>query len=134
MNTNYPIDLYVEHSNKVFKENVALYRGMCTQKILDRLSKSQTVTKAVLDNFRKEFDQEVYVRKRKLNEEAFEGDVRILIDFLKPYELYKCKQRKFISSLAKFSADPLVTLDMYHIHDWIKKRLNDMKMQSALRR
>ena len=54
-NSNYPIDLCVEHSNKVFKDNVSLYRGDCTQKVLDRISKSQTITKEILDNHQQEF-------------------------------------------------------------------------------
>lgn len=65
--SNYPIDLGVEHSNRVFKETFNMFDGKTTQEVLHHISKSQSETTLVLDNFANEFDQPTYVGHRQVN-------------------------------------------------------------------
>ena len=134
--SNYAIDLCVEHSNKVFKENFSLYRGECTQQALDRVSKSQTVTKKILDNFQTEFGgREAHIGRHNVNAEKYENDVMMLYNMLEPYKLYVEKERIMrSSSLSSACKDPVRQLDIYSFQDWIAKRMNDMKTQTNLRR
>ena len=133
-NTNYAIDLCVEHCNKVFKEHISLYRGECTKKVLDRISKAQTSTKAILDNYNSEFGTPPYIGQHKVHKDLYEEDVSALINFLTPYKLYNPANRVFRSSLGKAVADPVLQIDMNKLQDWLINKLHEMKTQTHLKR
>ena len=50
--TNYAVDLAVEHENKYFKEVLSSYRGEYTQDSIDKVSKAGNVTKVMLDTLK----------------------------------------------------------------------------------
>ena len=130
--SNYPVDLLIEHSNKDFKENFHLYRGQPTQKALDRISKSQTMTTKILDDFQKEFAVARYISTHKPNEESHQKDLDILFNSLHSYRLFEDCGRQLRSNVLTVS-DPISSLDSHGLLDWMNAKIMEIRTESYLR-
>ena len=128
VDSNYPADLLVEHSNKTFKDNFYMYRGEPTQQVLDRVSKSQSITSKILDNFKKEFATAQFIGQHKVNQEKYDSDVSILCSAIEPQQLYSSKQR-CLRTPKLVKADPVSTIDPYLLLDWMVRKINHIRTQ-----
>lgn len=129
---NHPIDLECEHRNRVFKESFSLSRGEVNQKTLDRYSKSQDETTAILDNFEMQFDSERYIHKRKVNEEAYDKDIDLIMKTVGPINIFAHENRKLHSTKLTLR-DPLTQLNMCRFQNWLRKRLRVMETYTFLK-
>ncbi len=87
--TNYPMDLSVEHDNKTFKNDIHSYRGEITEKSITRVSRSLEATDDILHSF----DQSCSIHKPsgKHTRLSVEEDVKILVDQLLEVNIYDKK-------------------------------------------
>lgn len=131
---NHPIDLECEHKNKDFKESFGLYRGKVSQKMLDRYSKSQDETTAILDNFQKQFDKERFISQHKRNEEAYNKDVELIVKTVRSKNIFTPGTRELHSKKLKASSrDVLAGIDTSRLQNWIRKRLRVMETYTFLK-
>lgn len=130
--SNYPADLLVEHSNKIFKDNFHLYRGTVTQNVLDRFSKSQTQTTKVLDNFQQQFAIGRYVGTHKQNTENLQNDLEILFASLSSQQLFSSNNRK-LRCLSIKTVDAVATLDPHKLLDWMYATIEGMRTYTYLK-
>ena len=129
--SNYPADLLVEHSNKVFKNNFYMFRGEPTQQLLNRMSKSQTMTSEILDNFQKEFATARFVGQHKVNQEKYDNDISILCRAVVPQHLFLPQNRQ-LSTPKLTHMDPIPSIDAYALLDWMRSKIDHVRTESYL--
>ena len=88
--TNLPMDLDQEHQNKFFKDHFTLNRSEPSKKVLDRLSLAQSTVQTVLTNFEDGFGLEHHSKRRAINEEAHNKDIKKLYLHLKEKKYGYC--------------------------------------------
>lgn len=127
--TNIPIDLDVEHSNKHFKENFRLAQGELSQKVLDRLSKSQDVVVDILDTFRESFKLVNHTALRVMNEDKYKEDVNKIAKHLKCGNVFDVIPGRKVGSeqLKKAATDLFANIDRYKLMYWMIERLAVMQ-------
>lgn len=78
--SNYPADLLVEHNNKGIQRQLPSV-SQCghSTRVIDRLSKSQSQTSEIMDNFCKEFAKPQFIGRDKANKEKMQRDVDLII-------------------------------------------------------
>lgn len=129
--SNLPMDLDVEHSNKFFKENLRLSKGEATAKVLNRLSKSQDKVMVLDSTFVHSFAIQIYSARRKINASKYEQDIEKLklelrgIDVFSPHP----GRRHCSDKLNKTSCDMVNRLDVNDFKDWMMERFSRMKDQ-----
>lgn len=128
-NTNIPVDLDVEHSNKFFKENFRVSQGEISEKVLNRISQAQDIVKETLDAFRKSFQLEFYEKQHKADPEKYLADCRKITKVLSSHNVYdKSGSAKLYSrQLAKSCIDPIQEMDMTKFRLWLLSKLTEMK-------
>lgn len=114
---NIPLDLLLEFFNRILKEAVKKLGPYASQKSIDRICKSITLTKELLDRF----DAELHIHKRSGShvansaEEDFKKIVKDLVDHkdmqLTPGRAYRHFRGMKSSFLSNFSVQDL--------HKWI---------------
>lgn len=124
-NTNIPIDLDLEHSNKEFKENFRLSLGEPSQNVLDRLSKSQDHVTAILDSFRQSFHLQHYEARRTVNELKYQEDVNTIAKHLKSANAFVVVPGRLLynKQLELAAKDILSVIDLYKLKHWLSHRL-----------
>ena len=129
--TNIPVDLDVEHANKDFKENFRLSLGEPSQKVLDRLSKSQDRVKEVLDSFTESFSLQQVEARRTVNQANYLNDVKKIVDHLKNANVFTMIPNRALHSkqLNIAARDVLATMDLYKLRFWLSHRLSVMMDQ-----
>ena len=129
--TNIPIDLDVEHSNKDFKENFRLSLGEPSQKVLDRLSKSQDYVINILTSFRSSFQLQDYEARRTVDQAKYQEDVDKIVRHLTSANVFAVVPGRTLHSeqLNNAAADILANIDLYKLKHWLTHRLAIMMDQ-----
>ena len=123
--TNMPMDLDLEHSNKFFKEHFTLKTNVPSQSVLDRLSLSQDKLEKTLQNFYQEFKIHRHTPLRSINSAGYKKDVFALHQHLSPRQMFveKPGRQLYSSKLMEASHDVLLLIDMYKFKQWLKTSL-----------
>ena len=97
------------NSRQIYVQSTPTHRGECAQQALDRVSKLQTLTKKILDNFQTNFGgKDAHVGCHNLNAEKYENDMTMLYTHLEPYKLYVARERVMRSSSLNYACkDPV---------------------------
>ena len=134
--SNMPMDLDLEHSNKVFKEHFTLSRSEPSEKCLARLSLAQDCLQEILINFYNQFQLEDYQARRQVSKSKYDEDVNKLVKHLKPSNVFmkQTGRRHYSEQLRRASHDPLVLVEMYDLKQWMANRLKIMQDQIFLQK
>ena len=116
--SNVPLDLDLEHDNKILKEQVKKLGRNLTQKAVSRICKFQFVNKAMLDNY----DKCIQKMKKKSGKHTVRSDSKDFITILNKLvaeNVMSCKSGRSLASFPKISSDPLDKIDIHGIYKWI---------------
>lgn len=119
--TNFPMDLDVEHDNKAFNSDIHSFKGEITDKSIARVSHSTEPTNAILEAY----DKSTHVNKPsgKHTSISTKDDVMALVADLKEGDLYKTiLERKHIA-FPNMKHDLLGDIDIDKLRDWISNSL-----------
>ena len=118
--TNFLIDLDVEHHNKPLKTDISTFRGEITEKCLQRVSRSLQDTEAILHRR----DQDVKVKRpsgKHKGASRREDTVKLsLLLHTKGFVFHQIPNREH-KSFGPVPANPLSTLDMTGLHKWLRE-------------
>ena len=120
ISSNIPLDLMVEHDNKLVKERLALYRGEFDSNYLDLISKSHEETNEILEFHEKSFRSYRNPKCRSRCEEKYQQDISSLLDHM--VHPFKNKGRKYLTDLqGKIPTESRETLC-----PWVNKKVRWM--------
>lgn len=119
--TNYPMDLSVEHDNKTFKNDIHSYRGEITEKSITRVSRSLGATDDILHSF----DRSCGIHKPsgKHTRLSVEEDVKILVDQFLEVSLYDKKPGRKHNSFPDMKHNILDEIDSDKLKLWVSNSL-----------
>lgn len=126
--TNKPMDLDLEHSNKHFKENFRLSLGEPTQKVLDRLSKSQDKVISIVSQFKQDFGLESFDAMRKVDISKYNGDVGKVASLLSASKVFEIHPGRtlYTQVLNEKSSQDLVKSDLVQLKHWFIGRMTSL--------
>ena len=130
INSNFPNDLDVEHCNRIFKDEAHSYRGVFTERTLNRVSRSAQK----IDNVVKNFDKISNVTKPSGKHKAanFENDIYSLVRQYSGMHLFDFIPGRHHSAYQHIKENPLNDLDMDKVKDWIESCLKKFKQKHLL--
>lgn len=117
INTNFPNDMDVEHCNKIFKDDAHSYRGIFTERTLNRVSRSSQK----VDSIVKQFDRmnKVVRPSGKHKEANFENDIISLVRQFHGRDLFSFIPGRQYHAFPDIHENPLKGLDMDKLRDWM---------------
>ena len=124
VNTNYPKDLDVEHSNKLIKQDLKTYRGEITEKTSTRISRSTDTTSKIA----KRMDKITGVRKPsgKHTKRDVKDDVGLLVEQFHKARLFSNIHGRKHSAFPDVCSNPIKMLDPHTLKDWIFNTFRDV--------
>ena len=126
LNSNIAIDLYMEHENKYFKEQLKTYRGEYTQAPIDRISKSQSALNVILRNH----DTSLSTRKPASHgtDPVSSEDIRKLVKVYGPANLFTTVDgRQHSADLVMTRRNIMTSLSSGETEKWLWNKIHDMK-------
>jgi hypothetical protein len=122
VDTNFPMDLNVEHDNRAFKMDIHSFKGEITDKSISRVSHSTKPTDDILEAF----DKATHVRKPsgKHTKMSTHDDVMALVDHFQEGDLYKRITGRKHMAFPSMKYDLLAEIDVDQLGNWIS---NSMK-------
>jgi hypothetical protein len=124
VNSNFPLDLDMEHDNGLFKDQIRTYRGDFTEKAIQRVSRSTRTTEEILTNL----DKVSHVSKPRGKHTKLDTqkDILDLAAQLHKKQLFTEKSKR---NHKGFENVPqlLSTLTHSNVSDWIGKTLKSLK-------
>ncbi|CAC5412530.1 unnamed protein product [Mytilus coruscus] len=132
VNTNHPNDLDVEHCNKVFKDSAHSNRGVFTEKVVARVSKSAMKVHEIIKQFDKVCNVQVPSGRHKTCDKEID-----IITLVKPFQA--CNLFDFIPGRShcaypNIKENPLTELDMEFVRDWIAASLKKFQNNISISR
>lgn len=124
-NTNHPMDLEIEHENKTFKNDCHSFHGEITDKSIARVSRSTEVSEEIVHNY----DRCTMVKKPsgKHTKLSTEGDVAMIVEHLKPSDVFQNIPGRCHSAFETIEHDLLQQLDVDRYKVWISKSIKKFK-------
>lgn len=124
---NIPLDLQMEHLNRVFKENINTFRSKISEKSISRSSQAIGPIQQLINTFDKERNQLVPT--------SSPVDFEIILQTLKTESFTHIKGR-YHESFKTFNADPFAKLkaDPKKLHAWICLKVNLLATDHELRK
>lgn len=121
VNSNFPVDLDIEHNNGYFKEEVRTYRGDFTDRTLKRVSRSASLNEKVVQNF----DKVCEVRRagRKHTKLDCSDDIVQLSLQFKNANVFDAGSQRQHRGFDQVTADITSALSNDYITDWISNTL-----------
>jgi hypothetical protein len=118
--TNLPNDLDLEHCNKVFKDEAHSFRGIFTEKVVSRVSRSSLLTDAVVKNFDRVSN--VVRPSGKHTPGDIQCDIDALVRQMMGMQLFECIPGRQHSAFLGFKANQL-SLNMHEFRDWLSRSM-----------
>lgn len=125
--TNHPMDLEIEHDNKLFKNDCLSYRGEITEKTLQRVGRSTMPSDEILKNFDK--TSEVKRLSGQHTMMSTEEDVLTLVDHLIPAQVYSNIPGRAHSAFEEMPNSLLDTIDCDKLKTWISQSLKKFSLK-----
>lgn len=124
--SNMPIDLFMEHENKLFKKQLPTYRGEYTQASIDRISKSQTLINMILRNF--DAERHGHRKSSKPTQPVSKDDVIRLVEVYKHANLFHEQPgRNHSTSLMFLQRNAMASLTSVEMEMWLMKKFKYLK-------
>ncbi|CAC5425835.1 unnamed protein product [Mytilus coruscus] len=114
-NTNHPNDIDVEHCNKVFKDSAHSYRGVFTEKVVARVSKSAMKVHEIIKQFDKVCNVHVLSGRHKTCDK--EIDIITLVRQFQACNLFDFIPGRSHYAYPNIKENPLTELDMEFVRD-----------------
>ena len=129
---NIPLDLMVEHYNRVFKDDLNTFRSNIGEKSVSRSSRAIGIMKEMLDKF----DSSIKIKKpsgRHIGP-SDQRDFEIMLKILVSEEVFKHKLGRGHRSFVNISSDPFASLksNPKPLFVWLKHRLQVESTQQDL--
>lgn len=125
--SNIPLDMLVEHENRLVKNDLNSYRGKITQQHLDKISRSSGLRRKLTSSI----DKEIGMFNHSLGDYRTlnKDDIYSLVSKITEANLLKKHESgRFHTPALHFSShEPLTPLDIDSVESWIKKRLSILK-------
>ena len=120
--TNHPMDLEIEHDNKLFKNDCQSYRGEITDKTMKRVGRSAMPSDEILRNFDK--TSEVKRLSGKHTMMSTQEDVLALVEHLLPAQVYSNIPGIAHSAYEQMPNSLLDAIDCEKLKTWISQSLS----------
>ena len=129
---NIPLDLHLDHLNRVFKDNINTFRAHISEQSVQRSSRAIAPVKAMLEAF----DKATSVKQ----ESGHHTNVNLTRDFntalqlLTKQKIFKKQAGRCHSSFKTISSDPLSKYkeDPSEIVNWINRRVKEEATDQGL--
>ena len=121
VDTNFPMDLSVEHDNKAFKNDIHSFRGEITDKSIARVSKSVEPTNTILASYDKTTCVKTPSGKYLLK--STEEDILLLVDHLQHLKIYAQIPGRKHSAFPNMPHNLLGEIEPEKLKGWISTRL-----------
>lgn len=117
--SNVPLDLDLEHDNKMMKEAVKKLNGNITEKSVNKIVKSQAIARGMLESF----DRTMHIMRRsgKHLVRSDEKDFNKILSKLVEEEALIRKENRMYTHYNGFNSSLLSTLDLHKMHEWINE-------------
>jgi hypothetical protein len=115
---NHPLDLDVEHENKVFKDHITTYRGEVTENIIHTVSRSVDTSELLSQNFEKVTRVKQQSGRHKSGERV--SDVHTLVRQYLPADMFSVIPGRTHAAFPNHAANPLSSLKVDKMRDWMK--------------
>ena len=123
LDTNFPIDMYVEHCNKPLKLDASTFRGQLTDKTLQRISRSIPESEAIVKAFDRICD--VHRPSGKHNNISAHSDIQKLVNSLNQRKVFSYIPKRSHRQFPQIPANPIASLDMKVLHKWLKQSIGE---------
>lgn len=131
---NIPLDLQMEHLNRVFKENINTFRSKISEKSISRSSQAIGPIQQLINTFDK-----VNKLKKPASTHVIPSvkkDFEIILQTLKTEKVFTHVKGRYHESFKTFNADPFAKLkaDPKKLHAWIRSKVNLLATDHKLRK
>ena len=131
---NIPLDLQMEHLNRVFKENINTFRSNISEKSISRSSQAIRPIQQLINTFDK-----VNTLKKPAGTHvtpSVNKDFEIILQTLKTDKVFTHVKGRYHVNFKTFDADPFVKLkaDPKKLHAWIRSKVNLLATDHELRK
>ena len=120
VDSNLPNDLDLEHCNRIFKDEAHSYRGVFTEKVISRVSRSAAKTDSILKNY--DTVSAVVRPSGKHTPGDITCDIEILQQQFQDQRLFEFIPGRQHSGFPNFKADQL-SLNMNEFRDWLSRSM-----------
>lgn len=117
--TNVPLDLHLEHDNRMVKEAIKKLSGNITEKSVNRIVKAQAIAREMLHSF----DRTMHVIRRsgKHFKSSDEKDFKKILSNLVKEEALSRKEGRHYTHFRTCKSSILDELDVHKMHQWINE-------------
>ena len=121
IDTNHPNDLDLEHCNKVFKDDAHSHRGVFTEKVISRVSRSALKT----DSIMKQYDKasKVVRPSGKHTPADLTVDIMTLVQQFNERRLFQYIPGRKHNAFPELQENQLSSLNMYEFRAWLSRSL-----------
>ena len=130
---NIPMDLHLEHLNRVFKDNINTFRAHISEQSVQRSSRAIAPVKAILEAF----DKATSVKQESGHHTNanLSRDFNVALQLLRKQNIFKKQTGRSHNSFKTISSDPLSKFkeDPSEIINWIKRRVKAEATDQDLR-
>ena len=125
--TNHPMDLEIEHDNKLFKTDCHSYRGEITERTVQRVGRGSMPSDEIVRNF----DETSAVKRPsgKHTTMSTKEDVIALVEHLLPAQVYSNIPGRAHLAFEEMPHSILDTIDCDKIKTWISQSLTKFSMK-----
>lgn len=129
-NTNIPADLYVEHQNRTFKNELKTYRGKITQKHLDRISKAQNIKQDIIETL--DADLERHSRSQHSRITVPGADINLLMKKMAAADLFSESQTaRTHSPQLQYIQNPMMRFKKQDFKQFVNDQLTELKLKNV---
>ena len=121
--SNHPNDLDIEHCNKIFKEEARSYRGVFTQKTVNRVSRSALSMHNIVKNYSRQCN--VVSPSGRHTAVDMENDIQTLVEQYHNLNLFHVIPGRVHHGHPNIDNNLLHSLDMDAVRNWISKSLKE---------
>lgn len=131
---NIPLDLQMEHFNRVFKENINTFRSNISEKSISRSSQAIGPIQQLIDTFDKV--DKLKQPSGKHIRPSVTKDFEIILQTLKTENVFTHTTRREHVYFKEFNADPFAKLkaDPKKLHAWLRSKINLLATDQELRK
>ena len=131
---NIPLDLQMEHFNRVFKENINTFRSNISEKSISRSSQAIGPIQKLIDTFDKV--NKLKQPSGKHIRPSVTKDFKIILQTLKTEKVFTHSTGREHVYFKEFNADPFAKLkaDPKKLHVWLRSKINLLASDQELRK
>lgn len=130
---NVPLDLHLEHLNRLFKDNINSFKSNVSEQSVSRSSQAIGPIKELIERF----DRITHIKtpSGKHTEPSVNKDLHALLQVLKQEEVFQHTPGRSHHCFQDFSADPFEKIkpDPNKLHRWIRSTIKSLAVDKNIR-